>query len=87
LAVHHAERLSLILGATAAMDEISAGDLIGPLFRSGLDGHSLGFAMGEIIAHLNHLVSLGHMRMTETEDRIWYSRAGTDVPKLLPVFQ
>ena len=87
LAVHHAERLNLILATTTAGDEISAGDLIGPLFRSGLDGHSLGFAMGEIIAHLNHLVSLGHMCMTESDDRIRYNRTGTGVLKLLPVFQ
>jgi hypothetical protein len=85
LAVHHAERLNLIL--TAATDETTAGDLIGPLFRSGLDGHSLGFAMGEIIAHLNHLVALGHMRMIEREDRIRYVRTGAGVLKLLPVFQ
>jgi glyoxylase-like metal-dependent hydrolase (beta-lactamase superfamily II) len=87
LAAHHADRLNLILAATAAMDEISAGDLIGPLFRAGLDGHSLGFAMGEIIAHLNHLVSLGHMRMTETKDSFRYARTATGVLELLPAFQ
>jgi hypothetical protein len=43
--------------------------------------------MGEIIAHLNHLVALGHMRMIEREDRIRYGRTGTGVLKLLPVFQ
>ena len=85
LAVHHAERLNLILAT--ATDEISAGELVGPLFRSGLDGHQLGFAMGEIIAHLNHLVALGHMRMTETKDRIRYSRTGAGVVKLVPAFQ
>jgi glyoxylase-like metal-dependent hydrolase (beta-lactamase superfamily II) len=87
LAAHHAERLNLILTTTATADEISAGDLIGPLFRSGLDGHSLGFAMGEIIAHLNHLVTLGHMRMTEGEDRIRYRRTGTGVLSVPPAFQ
>lgn len=85
LGIHHAERLNLILAS--ATGEISAGELIGPLFRSGLDGHQLGFAMGEIIAHLNHLVALGHMRMTQAKDRIRYSRTGTGVVKLLPAVQ
>jgi hypothetical protein len=29
------------------------------MFSRPLDGHQLGFAMGEAIAHLNHLVVLG----------------------------
>jgi hypothetical protein len=43
--------------------------------------------MGEIIAHLNHLVTLGHMRMTEGEDRIRYRRTGTGVLSVPPAFQ
>lgn len=72
LAVHHADRLNLIL--QAAGQETSAGGLIDVLFRSGLDGHQTGFAMGEIIAHLNHLVVLGHMEMIETPSRVRYRR-------------
>ena len=40
---------------------ITAADLIPVLFHRTLDGHQLGFAMGEAIAHLNHLVVLGRM--------------------------
>lgn len=59
LAVHHAERLDLILQAAPA--ETTAADLIDVLFSRALDGHQMGFAMGEAIAHLNHLVTLGRM--------------------------
>jgi glyoxylase-like metal-dependent hydrolase (beta-lactamase superfamily II) len=85
LAVHHAERLNLIL--TGAGCETSAGELIDVLFRSGLDGHQIGFAMGEIIAHLNHLVVLGHMQMIESRTQIRYRRiAGSDA-KVTPLFR
>ena len=67
LAVHHAVRLNLILDKAGA--ETSAGELIDVLFTPGLDGHQIGFAMGEAIAHLNHLVTLGHMQMIETPER------------------
>ena len=57
LAWHHADRLNMMLEAAGA--ETSAGELIDVLFTPGLDGHQIGFAMGEAIAHLNHLVALG----------------------------
>ena len=66
LAAHHAVRLNMILDTAGA--ETSAGDLIDVMFTPGLDGHQIGFAMGEAIAHLNHLVALGHMKLVETPD-------------------
>ncbi len=56
---HHDERLNLVLDTAAAA--ITAADLIDVLFPRALDGHQMGFAMGEAIAHLNHLVALGRM--------------------------
>jgi hypothetical protein len=77
LARHHAARLNLLLDK--AGNETSAGDLIDVLFTPGLDGHQIGFAMGEAIAHLNHLVTLGHMRMIETKTQVRYRRiSGAD---------
>ncbi len=85
LAVHHAERLNLIL---AAGDEIAAGDLMETLFRSGLDGHQIGFAMGEAIAHLNHLVTLGHLRMIEDRGSVRYRRVSTSgAVRVAPAFK
>jgi glyoxylase-like metal-dependent hydrolase (beta-lactamase superfamily II) len=59
LARHHDERLDLILHSTER--ETTAAQLIDVLFQRALDGHQMGFAMGEAIAHLNHLVTLGRM--------------------------
>ena len=84
LALHHADRLNLMLASAGR--EVCAGDLIDVLFRPGLDGHQIGFAMGEIIAHLNHLVVLGHMRMTESCSQIRYHRISGDGEKVEPHF-
>jgi glyoxylase-like metal-dependent hydrolase (beta-lactamase superfamily II) len=58
---HHRERLDELL-ALAAQGPISAGSVIPHLFRGPLDGHQLGFAMGEALAHLNHLAQAGRLR-------------------------
>jgi glyoxylase-like metal-dependent hydrolase (beta-lactamase superfamily II) len=85
LAVHHADRLNLLLAGAGR--ETCAGELIDVLFRSGLDGHQIGFAMGEIIAHLNHLVVLGHMQMIESRTRVRYRRISADDAKVAPYFR
>jgi glyoxylase-like metal-dependent hydrolase (beta-lactamase superfamily II) len=72
LARHHAARLNLILDNSPG--EISAGALLDVLFKPGLDGHQLGFAMGEAIAHLNHLVAIGRMQMIEDTTSVRYRR-------------
>jgi glyoxylase-like metal-dependent hydrolase (beta-lactamase superfamily II) len=85
LAVHHAERLNLILAGAGR--ETSAGELVDVLFRSGLDGHQIGFAMGEIIAHLNHLVVLGHMQKIESRSQVRYRRITDGDVKVTPHFR
>ena len=72
---HHAARLNSILEATKG--ETTAGDLLDVLFRGKLDGHQIGFAMGEAIAHLNYLVTIGALRRVDTSDGSWrYARVG-----------
>jgi glyoxylase-like metal-dependent hydrolase (beta-lactamase superfamily II) len=85
LAVHHAARLNLLLDKAGG--ETSAGELIDVLFTPGLDGHQIGFAMGEAIAHLNHLVTLGHMRMTETKAQVRYRRISDKDKRVEPSFE
>lgn len=58
---HHHERLEL-LKSVAADGPVTAGGLVRHLFRGGLDGHQLGFAMGEALAHVNYLVHRGELR-------------------------
>ncbi|MGC1818654.1 MAG: MBL fold metallo-hydrolase, partial [Casimicrobiaceae bacterium] len=53
---HHAERLAELHAAlTAATSPRTASDIIPVLFRRELDLQQRFFAMGEAIAHLNHL--------------------------------
>jgi glyoxylase-like metal-dependent hydrolase (beta-lactamase superfamily II) len=82
LAEHHAARLNLILESTGR--EVSAGELIDVLFTPGLDGHQVGFAMGEAIAHLNHLVSIGLMERVETKSQVRYRRLGDMSARVQP---
>lgn len=53
LQVHHAARLNEL--AEAAAIPLTAADALPILFRRELDLHQVFFAMGEAIAHLNHL--------------------------------
>lgn len=66
---HHALRLNQILDAPGK--ELTAGDLLDVLFRGKLDGHQIGFAMGEAIAHLNYLVQIGRLQRLDTKDGTW----------------
>jgi glyoxylase-like metal-dependent hydrolase (beta-lactamase superfamily II) len=84
LARHHAIRLNLILDNAPPVTR--AGELIDVLFKPGLDGHQIGFAMGEAIAHLNHLVTLGHLRLVENRDDIHYQRLGGVDRRVQPAF-
>jgi glyoxylase-like metal-dependent hydrolase (beta-lactamase superfamily II) len=84
LAEHHAFRLNLILESIGR--EISAGALLDVLFTPGLDGHQVGFAMGEAIAHLNHLVELGHLELVETKTQARYRRIGPSDARVQPEF-
>lgn len=59
LQAHHEERLAEIVAACSAPR--SAYELIPHLFRRELDPFQLRFAMGEAIAHLNHLRHTGRL--------------------------
>ncbi len=63
---HHRERLQKIYDALDG--EVSAGEVCTLLFPMDLDGHQMGFAMGETIAHLNYLVGDGRLRRIENKD-------------------
>lgn len=59
LEAHHEERCETLLGAMSG--ECSAASLLKTLFPRALDTHQVMFAMGEAIAHLNHLVNRGEV--------------------------
>lgn len=74
LQAHHAARLGEL---EAACDQPrSAAELLPVLFPRPLDTHQTMFAMGEAIAHLNHLEAAGRlMRITDGDGVICFRRA------------
>jgi glyoxylase-like metal-dependent hydrolase (beta-lactamase superfamily II) len=66
---HHRERLAEVLEACSKPS--SAADLLPVLFRRALDTHQTFFAMGESIAHLNHLWLRGELARMRGGDGIY----------------
>ncbi len=71
--VHHHERLAKI-AATLHRTPLTAADLLPELFGDGLNGHEIGFAIGEAIAHLHHLVVQGNASRIERNGTILFAR-------------
>jgi glyoxylase-like metal-dependent hydrolase (beta-lactamase superfamily II) len=65
---HHDERCALV--RAACREAKCAGELLPTLFPRELDTHQVMFAMGEAIAHLNHLVALREVRPVKGSDGI-----------------
>jgi glyoxylase-like metal-dependent hydrolase (beta-lactamase superfamily II) len=67
---HHAARLDDIIKACAAQPQCAA-DLLPLLFNRALDEHQVTFALGEAVAHLNHLWVQGVLHRQRDVDGIW----------------
>ena len=59
LVAHHQERLAMLL--RLLREPRTAAECLAPLFERELDSFQMSFAMGEALAHLNHLLSLGRV--------------------------
>ena len=70
LRAHHAARLAEILAAVAKAPAhaVAAADVVPVLFTRDLDVHQRSFAMGEAIAHLNHLWHAGRLARRIADD-------------------
>ena len=68
LRAHHDERLAEALNAIG--EPRSAAELLPVLFRRQLDTHQMSFAIGEALAHLNHLEAAGSAVRTPGADGI-----------------
>ena len=66
---HHQKHFAKLLEALKGKS-LSAGDLLGLLFRRPLDAHQTFFAMGEAIAHLHYLYYAGRLQRTDGDDGI-----------------
>jgi glyoxylase-like metal-dependent hydrolase (beta-lactamase superfamily II) len=71
---HHTERLDELVQACRAEPRDAYG-LLGLLFKRELDAHQTSFAMGEAIAHLNHLWHTGRVRRQRGADGVWRFQA------------
>jgi glyoxylase-like metal-dependent hydrolase (beta-lactamase superfamily II) len=75
LKAHHAARLEALAGVCDR--ERTAAELLPALFRREFKDYQLMFAMGETIAHLNHLWHQGVLRRMGGTDDVWrFVRAG-----------
>lgn len=71
---HHAERLDALEAACARPQ--TAAEFIPVLFSRALDSHQLGFAIGETLAHLHRLRTMGRIRRRARSDGVWiYERS------------
>ncbi len=59
LDAHHAERLDAAWAACA--EPLTAVEMIPALFTRKIDGHQIGFAIGEALSHANYLVTDGRL--------------------------
>lgn len=78
---HHEERLAVLESACAERPGQSAADLLPVLFPRRpdlppMDAHQIMFAMGEALAHLNHLEHAGRLYRSQDADGVFrYSRS------------
>lgn len=70
LKAHHAARLDEVLQACSVRPS-SAADMLPVLFKRQLDLHQTTFAMGESIAHLNHLWHKGQLKRFQDDKGVW----------------
>ncbi|HET6787145.1 MAG TPA: MBL fold metallo-hydrolase [Aquabacterium sp.] len=72
---HHEARLADIR-AVLSHGPTTAAELLPVLFNRVLDQHQTSFAMGEAVAHINHLWHLGEVRRERDAQGVWrFSRA------------
>jgi glyoxylase-like metal-dependent hydrolase (beta-lactamase superfamily II) len=69
LITHHAERCGLIAKACRTAS-LSVAEIVPHLFSRTLDAHQTGFAFGEVLAHVNHMLGLGELRLETDKDGV-----------------
>jgi glyoxylase-like metal-dependent hydrolase (beta-lactamase superfamily II) len=72
LADHHEERCRLIAAACLDAPKTSA-QLVPVVFHKyPLDAHQMGFAAGELIAHVNYMLVEGRLTAEEIDGVLWF---------------
>ena len=62
LIAHHAQRCGEI-AAACKETPLSVAEIVPHLFTRELDAHQTGFAFGEVLAHVNHMLGRGELRL------------------------
>ena len=62
LIAHHAQRCQEI-AAGCKSQPLSVAEIVPHLFTRPLDAHQTGFAFGEVLAHVNHMLGRGELRL------------------------
>jgi glyoxylase-like metal-dependent hydrolase (beta-lactamase superfamily II) len=71
---HHAERCGAIAMACKTAS-LSVAEIVPHLFTRILDAHQTGFAFGEVLAHVNHMLGRGELRLETDRDGVDRYRA------------
>lgn len=66
---HHAQRCGLIATACAERPR-TVTELLPHIFDRELDPHQMGFAFGEVLAHVNYMLGRGELRMDQANDGV-----------------
>lgn len=74
IAGHHEERLQRAVDAMGA-ESRAAAEFLPVLFDRELEGYQVFFALGEAIAHLDHLVARGQLTVERSPGRVRYRKA------------
>jgi glyoxylase-like metal-dependent hydrolase (beta-lactamase superfamily II) len=74
LAAHHAERCAAIADA-CRKQPLTVADIVPHVFHRELDEHQTGFAFGEVLAHVNHMLGRDELAL-QSGDGIDRYRAG-----------
>jgi glyoxylase-like metal-dependent hydrolase (beta-lactamase superfamily II) len=69
LTAHHAERCGVIAASCRARP-LSVAEIVPFVFTRELDAHQTSFAFGEVLAHVNHMLTQGRLMETAPEDGI-----------------
>jgi glyoxylase-like metal-dependent hydrolase (beta-lactamase superfamily II) len=64
---HHAQRCQAIADA-CALAPLSVAELVPHVFHRELDEHQTGFAFGEVLAHVNHMLAQGRLTLETGAD-------------------
>jgi glyoxylase-like metal-dependent hydrolase (beta-lactamase superfamily II) len=72
---HHTQRCAAIADA-CRQKPLSVADIVPHVFHRELDEHQTGFAFGEVLAHVNHMLSLDQLVLETGADGIDRYRAG-----------